>query len=247
MLQRHLVHVEVQVSQPPFAISQSPLKQFQKFRFSEGRQLKNLRAGDQRRIYEKKRIMRCGSDEPHYSRFNVGQQYVLLRLIKAMYFIDKQDRGLAFVFQSIRRGRKHPPHIGDVGFNAAESLKSALCLTGYDLREGCFACARRAVKNERLNAVGFYGATQELSGRKDVTLPNELGEIVGPHASGQRLVTAVLRAGRLLRFRSGFSCKQIVPRHGRKISAIRVVRKENEREAGGYKSSNSRISEFGFL
>jgi hypothetical protein len=104
-----------------------------------------------------------------------------------MDLVNEQDGGLAGVFETVLRGGENAAHVGDVGFHAAEALELALGLPRDDLREGGFARAGRAVEDQRLDAVGFDGAAQELAGREDVLLPGVFGRATAA-ASARRAV-----------------------------------------------------------
>src|SRR6266511_3004217 len=179
------------MAKPALGIGQCALEQPEKFVLGERTQLIDLRAGDERRIDEEKRIVRGGSDEPDGARFDIGKQYVLLGLVEAMDFVNEKDGGLARVGQAIGRAGEHAAHVGDVGLDAAEPLEAVLRARGDDLRQGGFARAGRSVKEERLDAIGLYGATEELARGQDVRLPGEFVDRPRPHSrsqwSGRRL------------------------------------------------------------
>ena len=84
-----------------------------------------------------------------------------------------------------------------------------------DLRERRFTGAGRAVEDERLDAIGFNRAAQQLSWPEDVRLPGELCEIARPHPRGERL-RSTRRFG-CLGFRFSRGGKQIVRWHGLNI------------------------------
>src|SRR4051812_28052394 len=98
-----------------------------------------------------------------------------------MNFVDEKDGGLPLVFQTVGRACEYPPHIGDVRFNPTETLKFALRLMGNNLGERSFARARRTVKDERLNAVRFDGASKKLSRRENVGLANKIIQMARTH------------------------------------------------------------------
>src|ERR1051326_6927448 len=86
---------------------------------------------------------------PGHAALHVGQKNILLRFVKAMNLIDKKNRRLPFVFQAIRRRGEDTAHVRNVGFHSTEAFEFALRLPGNDLREGGFARAGWAVKDER--------------------------------------------------------------------------------------------------
>ena len=145
--------------------------------------------------------MRRRADQPHDAALDIRQQHVLLRLVEAVDFVNEQNRGLPLVLQPVRRRGQHAAHVGHVGFHAAQPLELALGLAGDDLRQRSFAGARRAVKDQRLDAVGLDGAAQQLARAEDVRLADELAQVARPHARRQRLMSkgALLRRARIRR------------------------------------------------
>jgi hypothetical protein len=134
-----------------------------------------------------------------------------------MNFVDEQNCGLAFIFETIGSGGEDAAHIGDVGFNTAEALEFVFGLKSDDLGERSFSGAGRAIKNEGLNAIGFDGATKKLARREDVGLTDEIVEVARTHSRCQGLVGRRLRFGSQLGFCRGGMCEQVIASHGQKI------------------------------
>ena len=173
---------------PAFRVGQGAAQQLQQILFSQRLQFKNLRARNQRGIDKEKWIMRRGPNQPHHPALHVRQQDVLLRLVKAVNFVNEQDGRLPRVFQAVACRRQHPAHVGHIGFHAAEPFKFAAGLPGDDLGQGSFARAGRPVENERLNAIRLNGPAQQLSGRQDMRLAREFIQVARPHPRRQRLL-----------------------------------------------------------
>ena len=72
-----------------FRIGDGPLLQVDKVLNREGLKLENLRAGDQRAVDRKERILSRRPDETHRTTLNVGEKRILLGLIEAMNLIDE--------------------------------------------------------------------------------------------------------------------------------------------------------------
>ena len=163
--------------------------------------------------------MRGCANEFDDAALNVGQQNILLRLVEAMDFVNEKNGRLAGIFKAVRGDGQNTPHVGDVGFHAAQAFKFAFGLAGDDLRERSFAGAGRAVKDERLDAVGFDGPAEKLAGREHVGLPGVFVEVARAHPCGERL--AFEKTGRNGGFRFGFNrgSKQIIARHGLKLAS----------------------------
>jgi hypothetical protein len=220
MPQGRFVRLNSEVAQTALRIRQGAPQQFQRILLGQRLQLEDLRARHQRRIDEEKRIMRRRADQPHHAALDIGQQDILLRLVKAVNLVNEQNGGLPGVFQAIGRRRQHPAHIGHIGLDTAEAVKLAARLPRNDLSQRSFARARRPVKNDRLDAISLDGAAQQLSRGQDMFLSGKFIERARPHAGGQWLRSEGFR--RFLcqpgcgRFRRGG--KQIIARHTRTLA-----------------------------
>ena len=62
---------------------------------------------------------------------------------------------------------------------------------GNDLSERGFAGAGWTVENQRLDAVGFNGTTEQFPWADDVSLAGKFVEVAWPHPGGERLVFGV--------------------------------------------------------
>src|SRR5215472_15524131 len=125
---------------------------------------------------------------------------------------------MAGIFQAVRCPGEHATHVGDVRFDSTEPFEFAAGLSRDDLSEGSFAGAGRAVENEGLNAVGFDGSAEELTGAEDVGLAHELGESARAHPRGERLLAedtlGVFWSSRWIRL--GYGRKQVIRGHDRR-------------------------------
>jgi hypothetical protein len=157
------------------------------------------------------------ADQANNPAFDIRQKDVLLRFVEAMNFVDEKNGGLAFVFEPVGGCGKNAAHIGDVGFNTAKALEFVFCLSSNDLGERSFASARRAVKNQRLNAIGFDGATKELTRGENVGLADEIVEIARTHSRSEGLMALRFGFGLRLGFCRGGLCEQVIASHGPKI------------------------------
>ena len=128
-------------------IGQGALEQREQFLFGERTQFIDLRARDERRIDEEKRVVGGGADEANGARFDFGKQNILLGLVEAMDFVDEQNCRLARVGQAMDGAGQHAAHVGDVGLDAAEPLKTVLRARGDDMGERGFARARWSVED----------------------------------------------------------------------------------------------------
>ena len=147
MTARILVHFDVVISKAALFIGQRAIDQLFELFDAERFESKNLRAGDQRAVHIKKRIVSGRANETEISGFYVGQQNVLLRFIKMMDLVDEQNRLLSGCPEAIRSRRDYAPHFGDVAFHAADSNEFRMRHLGNDARERCFPAAGRAGEN----------------------------------------------------------------------------------------------------
>ena len=175
--------------------------------------------------------MCSGADQPNRSIFHVRQEDILLGFVETMNLVDKQERWLAGIGQPIGRDRQHAPHLGHIRLDATEPLEFVFRLLSNDLGQGSFARARRTVKNERLNAVGFDGAPEKLARGQNMCLADKFVEGPRTHPCGQRGALGWLGGdgGGWLGWR-GLCCyvKEIVPRHCSEHSRF-LVRSETKR------------------
>ena len=219
MAQGRFVCLDFQMAQAALLVRQRALQKQVKFFLGQRAQLENLRARNQRRVDKKEWIMRRRANQADNSVFNIRQQHVLLGFVKPMDFVDKEDGRLTRIFEPVGGASQHPAHVGHVGFHAAQALEFAFGVARDDLGHRRLACARRPVENQRLNAVGFDGAAQELSRAEDMSLADELLEGAGSHAGSQRSgpKRSALRLGGLWGLDCG-SRKKVVPRHKGKLT-----------------------------
>ena len=91
------VGLNLHVAQPALRVGQRALQQAKQILLGQRPQFENLRARDERRVDEEKRIVRRRADQPDDAALHVRQQHVLLRFVEAMDFVNEQDRRLAGV------------------------------------------------------------------------------------------------------------------------------------------------------
>jgi len=205
------------VTEAAIGIFQRAREQGEQVVFGERPEFKDLGARDKRGVDEEKGIVSGCADKANNAAFDVGQKNVLLRFVEAMNFVDEKYGGLALVFEPVGCGGKNAAHIRDVRFHPTEALEFAFRLSRDDLGERSFAGAGWAIKDERLNSVGFDGATKKLAGGEDVGLADEIVEIARPHSRGEGLVALNVRGGYGLGFCRRSFCEQVIASHGRRI------------------------------
>jgi hypothetical protein len=139
-------------------------EQFESFRFGQGAQLKDLRPGDQRGVDEKKRVVGGRTHQTDHAALHIRKQDILLRFVEPVNLVDEDQGGLPGVLEPMRRRTQHSPHVRDIGFHAAQLLKSVLGLERNNLSQRGLTRPGRTVEDERLDAVRLNRAPQQLTG-----------------------------------------------------------------------------------
>lgn len=103
-----------------------------------------------------------------------------------MNLVDEQDRALAEVFEVPAGFGEQFAHLLDAGRDRVERLEPALGVARDDVREGGFAAAGRAVKDERIEAVGEEHPAEQFARPEEVRLPDVLVQRAGAHLRRQR-------------------------------------------------------------
>jgi hypothetical protein len=119
------------------------------------------------------------------SALDVRQKDVLLRFVEVMDLVDEQDRFAAGGAKTVLGRGDDFAHLGDVAFDAAEALELRVGHVGDDVSQCRFASSGWAGEDEGGKAIGFNGAAQKFSRRKDVFLADELIEGSWAHAGGE--------------------------------------------------------------
>ena len=186
MLDRLVRHFDPHLPKAALLIAQRPPLQRAEIRRRERFELEHLRARDERRVDVEERIVRRRADQPHRAALHIGQQYILLRLVPAVNFVDEQNRLVAFVGQTIRRRRDDAAQIRHVALHAAQPLKARGRRQRDDLRERRLPRARRAEENDRRNAIRLDRPAQQLARREQMLLPRVFIERARPHPLRER-------------------------------------------------------------
>src|SRR5690606_13673273 len=125
--------------------------------------------------------------------------------------------------QSVCSRGQNPAHIRDIGVHAAQAFKLAAGLACDDLCERSFSGSRRTEKNQRLNAIRFNRATQEISWTENMSLANVFVERTRTQPGREGLMPPGFNFRRNIGFRSGRRRKQIISRRGGKLTAPRTI------------------------
>ncbi len=217
MMKGVLVRANFDVAEAALGVGEGALEKFVEVGFVEGTEFENLGARNERRVDEEKWIVGGGANEANDATFDIRQKDVLLGFVEAMDFVDEKDGGFAGVFEAVGGATEDAAHVGNVGFNAAEAFEFGFGLAGDNLRQGSFARAGWSEKDERLDAIGFDGAAQELPPGEDVFLADVFVEVARAHACGERGLGTDLRdGGSHFGFRA--SSEQFGLRHWKRIT-----------------------------
>ena len=134
----------------------------------------------------KRGIFRCGADEYDAAPFHEGQEGVLLGLVEAVYFVHEDD-GSGAVSSVVLRLLHDGADVFDGARDRGERDERGLRVRGDDVRQRCFAHARRPPENHGGQMVAFDEAAQYLPRPHKMPLPGVLVECAGPEACRQGL------------------------------------------------------------
>src|SRR6266513_125518 len=102
MTPRVLVHLHVVISEAAIFVGERAVNQLFELFDAERFKSKDLGPRDERAVYVKERIVSGGAYQPNVSGLNVGQEYVLLRLVKMMDLVNEQNCLLSGCVAAIR-------------------------------------------------------------------------------------------------------------------------------------------------
>ena len=146
----------------------------------------DLAAREQRRVDREERVLRRRADQDDDPFFHVRQQHVLLCAVEAVDFVEEEDRPLAEVFEVLAGLGQDFADFLDAGGDRVHRLEAALGVVGDDVRERGLSGPRRAVEDQRGEAVGEQHSPEQLAGPEEVFLPDELVERSRPHPRRER-------------------------------------------------------------
>ena len=144
----------------------------------------NLRARQQGRIHLKRRVLGGGANQRHQARLGVGQERVLLRLVKAVDFVHKQNRVLALRQMGLRlfHGRAY---VFDPREHRRQGDELAVKTLRSQARQRGFTHARRAPQNHGMRLARGKGELQRLARAQHIALAYHLCLGAGAQRFGQ--------------------------------------------------------------
>jgi hypothetical protein len=116
---------------------------------------------------------------------NHRQETVLLCPVEAVHLIDKQQGSLT-QFASAARLLKHPLEFANARKNRRNLHKGKFRLTRENARNGCFAGARRAPKNQATQCTRSNKPRKRALRAKKRLLSRHLGKTLRPQPVGKR-------------------------------------------------------------
>ena len=149
--------------------------------------MKNPAAADQRAVHRKVGILRGSTDQNNRAILHMRQERILLRLIKAVHFIHKENRPLLHGLLALAGIADGLADVRDPGEDSIDRDKMAPRSIGNDHCQGRFPRSRWPIENERRELVGFNRPTQEAARSEDVVLANKLPQCARWHGCRQRL------------------------------------------------------------
>ena len=161
-------------------------------------QLEDAGTGDQRAVDLEVRVFGSRADEDHRAVLDEREEIVLLRLVEAVDLIDEEDGLPAVATVVLLRAGDDLLEVLLSGDGGVHLLEVGLRGVRDDLREGRFAGARRAVKDEGAELVGLDRTVEQGAWGDDLLLADDFVEGFRTHTGGQR------RVGLLLLFRHIF-------------------------------------------
>jgi hypothetical protein len=90
--------------------------------------------------------------------FNMGKHSILLRFVKPMNLVDKQDRALPRKLLKLLRILNDFSQISNASRNSAQTDKMRVRVPGNDFSEGRFSTPWGSPENNRGNGVCFNAA-----------------------------------------------------------------------------------------
>jgi len=165
----------------------------QHIRFGQGLKLKDARAADQGFDDVEVGVLGGRANQGEQAGFHMREQGVLLGFVPAVHFIHKQDSALAVQPAALRGVFDDFPQVGHACQHRAQADELRLGKLRDNLRDGGFAGAGRAIKDDgRKQAVGLDGTAQKRAGPDDMVLTDDIVQRFGAHAGCQGRVLGKL-------------------------------------------------------
>ena len=155
-------------------------------------QYKDFTAGKEGAVHLKGGILRGRADQDDAALFHKGQKRVLLRLVKAVDFIDKKD-GLLTVSAVLLGFFHHLADLFDAAGHGGKADKGRLGAVGDDLRQGGFAHAGRSPEDHRGDVVALQQAAEDLAFPQQMALTDKFLQCPGTEPGRQGLMIHIVK------------------------------------------------------
>ncbi len=227
-LHRLFVDIDFEFSQPPFAVFDGSLHDLSQFVARERLEGEHLTATEKCSVDREEWVFRGGSNEDDDAFFDVGQEGILLSLIEAVDFIEKEERALPGRFEPFAGSFEDRSEFPDAAADGAELFESGLRFGGQEPGECRLAAAGRPIEEDRPEPVSFEEPPQEFAFGEKMPLADEFGERPRAHASGQGLSLLAVPSFGVIEKRShtlmiSTPVKANTCRHRRPVSAVRPL------------------------
>ena len=163
------------------------LHQLHKLILGKCLQNEHLAARQKCGVHLKRGVLCRRADEHDAALFHKRQKRVLLRLIKAVDFVDKQQRALTHAMVLLRLAH-HAANFLDAARHGAEIDEIRLRPRRNDLRQRRFTHARRPPKDHGRHAVFFNQLPQHFALAEQMALPRKFLQRTRPHPRRKRHV-----------------------------------------------------------
>ena len=137
-------------------------------------QTDNFHPRQKRSINFKKRVFRSCTDKNNRAVFHIRQKHILLSLVKAVYFVDKNYRTPHAAVQSVTRFANQLTQLRHAARYCIKRNKTALRHIGNNMCQCSFAGSRRPVKQKRLQSVTLNHPPQRAARSKGFFLPRKI-------------------------------------------------------------------------
>ena len=131
------------------------------------------------------RLRRC-PDQMKETTLHLGQKRVLLRLAKAMNFIDEKQGSTRLFVPPAPRFIEDRTQVGDSGVGRVDASKGETKGLGEELRDRRFSRTGRPRENERCGLLTRHETPDDAVRTEHTLLPHDVFEATRTHSLGQR-------------------------------------------------------------
>ncbi len=192
MRQRLRIDLEIEAAQSPLTVGKGPLDNQDKVIFGKWLQGKDAHSGQEGGDHLKGGILRCGADEGDQAALHVGEECVLLGLVKTVDLVHKEDRLSPLLAPLLGSLLDDAPDLLHSGEDRGKADEAGFCLLGQDPGKRRLPRTGRPPEDDGKYPVLTDGPPEETIRTEKVTLAHIFIEAPGPHPIGQRPVVALI-------------------------------------------------------